>query len=284
MRTLIAVLSALYTDLVEQGITDRNPARELPRTTRRLVKPSHDPRTTPFVEKLDDVRRIYLDLPEPLNVAYAIGALAGLRTGEVFALRWPHVDLAARRIHARESVSGPLKDKDSRMVPILDGLYPGAGAVEAADGRRGAGDPLHAVGGGADQQAHSGEAPPRHAEAPRAGAVGLGWYEATRHTFASQWVLGGGSIEVLKEIMGHSSVVVTERYTHLRPDLFVDRERSTIPLALNPAAAPLRANWAEFGQREPRDASQPTDSEDKRPEWSCKPSSVPPCGGWRTFI
>src|SRR6185295_18118559 len=57
---------------------------------------------------------------------------------------------------------------------------------------------------------------------------------------------------------------VTERYTHLRPDLFADRERSTIPLTLNPAAAPLRANWAEFGQREPRNASQPTDSEDKR--------------------
>ncbi|HEY4730086.1 MAG TPA: hypothetical protein VIH41_03070 [Myxococcales bacterium] len=37
------------------------------------------PRTTPFIEKLTDVRRIYLALPEPLNVAYAMGALAGLR-------------------------------------------------------------------------------------------------------------------------------------------------------------------------------------------------------------
>ena len=31
----------------------------------------------------------------------------------------------------------------------------------------------------------------------------LTWYQATRHTFASQWVLNGGSIEKLKEIMGH---------------------------------------------------------------------------------
>ena len=104
---------------------------------------------------------------------------------------------------------------------------------------------------------------------------GLGWYEATRHTFASQWVLSGGSIEILKEILGHYSVVVTEHYTHLRPDLFADQERSTIPLALNPQTAPSRANWAEFGQGEPRPASQPSDSEDKRPEWSCKPSSIP---------
>jgi site-specific recombinase XerD len=46
---------------------------------------------------------------------------------------------------------------------------------------------------------------------------GLGWYEATRHTFASQWVMAGRSLEELKEILGHYSVVVTERYAHLRP-------------------------------------------------------------------
>ena len=61
---------------------------------------------------------------------------------------------------------------------------------------------------------------------------GLGWYEATRHTFASQWVLSGGSIEKLKEILGHYSVVVTERYTHLRPDLFAERELDTISFDL----------------------------------------------------
>src|SRR5216684_9341342 len=82
------------------------------------------PKNTPFIERLDDVRRIFLALPEPLNVAYAIGALAGLRTGEVFALRWSHVDLVARRIHVRESINGPLKDGDSRIVPVLDALLP----------------------------------------------------------------------------------------------------------------------------------------------------------------
>jgi integrase len=88
------------------------------------MKPTHDPRTTPFIEKLADIRRIFLLLPLPLSVAYALGVLAGLRTGEIFALKWRHVDLAARRIHVRESVKGPLKDKDSRVVPILDPMLP----------------------------------------------------------------------------------------------------------------------------------------------------------------
>ncbi len=61
---------------------------------------------------------------------------------------------------------------------------------------------------------------------------GLGWYEATRHTFASQWVLAGGSIEKLKEILGHYSVVMTERYAHLKPDLFSARDMATLDLDL----------------------------------------------------
>jgi integrase len=117
IRVFVAILSALFTDLIERGVAQANPARGLPRSIMRLMRPTHDPRTTPFIERLEDVRRIHLALPSPLDVAYAIGAPAGLRTGEVFALKWSHVDLAARRIHVRGSVKGPLKDEDSRMVP-----------------------------------------------------------------------------------------------------------------------------------------------------------------------
>src|SRR5437899_8211603 len=99
-------------------------ARGLPKSLMRLIRPTHGPKKTPFIERLDDVRRIFLALPEPLNVAYAIGALAGLRTGEVFALRWTHLDRAARRIHVRESVNGPPEANDSRIVPVLDALLP----------------------------------------------------------------------------------------------------------------------------------------------------------------
>jgi integrase len=52
----------------------------------------------------------------------------------------------------------------------------------------------------------------------------LTFYEAGRHTFASHWVLAGGSIAMLREILGHSTVKVTERYAHLRPDLFPAQE------------------------------------------------------------
>ncbi len=131
--------------------------------------------------KLADVRRIYLPLPEPLNVAYALGALAGLRTGEVFALRSLHVHLQARRIHVRESVKGPLKDKDSRAVPILDRLLPVRADWKLRTGGEGrAIPPLRCD--GQNRQAHAGHLPPAGARRARPLARGapLGHHRALR--------------------------------------------------------------------------------------------------------
>src|SRR5207244_13169018 len=123
VRILVALLSAIFVDLTERGLAKSNPGRGLPRSVMRLIRPIHDPKTTPFIEKLEDVRRIFLALREPLNVAYALGAFAGLRSGEIVALKWEHVDLKTRRIHVREGENGRLKDEESRIAHILVELH-----------------------------------------------------------------------------------------------------------------------------------------------------------------
>jgi hypothetical protein len=220
----------------------------------RLIRPTHDPKKTPFTERLEDVRRIFLALAEPLNIAYAIGALGGLRTGEVFALRWSHVDLAARRIHVRESIKGPLKDGDSRIVPVLDALLPILTEWKLKSG--GAGriiPPMRCDGKKIDK------ATPGNYLRVALGQLeltqpGLGWYEATRHAFASQWVLAGNSIEKLSAILGHYSVVMTERYAHLRPELFTQPDLATIAIDVRPSGAKV----AEVGHRMATNPANPT--------------------------
>ncbi len=39
-----------------------------------------------------------------------------------------------------------------------------------------------------------------------------------RHTFASNFLMGGGNIYDLQKILGHSTIQVTERYAHLTQD------------------------------------------------------------------
>lgn len=46
-----------------------------------------------------------------------------------------------------------------------------------------------------------------------------------RHTFASHFMQNGGNILTLQKILGHSTVVVTMRYSHLAPEHLVDAVR-----------------------------------------------------------
>ncbi len=39
-----------------------------------------------------------------------------------------------------------------------------------------------------------------------------------RHTFASHFMINGGNIMTLQKILGHSSITMTMRYSHLAPD------------------------------------------------------------------
>lgn len=225
VRLLVRLVSTLYSDLIDDRKATKNPARMLPKKTRVLFKPTYDPKKTPFVEKKEGIARLYRALPPPINVAYAISALAGLRPGEVRALKWANVDLSGRRIYVRESVNGPTKDKDSREAPIVPSLHELLTEWKAKNPtpyrdlvcpplrtstRRFLDD--HTIGKFIKKACKKAKLPE------------LTYYEAGRHTFASQWVLHGGAIEKLREILGHSTVLVTERYAHLKPELFEEAD------------------------------------------------------------
>jgi integrase len=225
----VRLLSVFFADLVERGFVEVNPVRALPRSTRRLFKNAHDPRTTPFLERQEDIAALYRALPQPHATVYAVGVLAGLRPGETLALEWGDVDLAARRLTVRRQVRsgrvGPPKNGRPRFVPIADALATilaewklGTGAtgqlfrpaVPTRGGRRGA--PSRFLG------AETVGAHLRTALAACKLPDTLSLYHCTRHTYASQFVAAGGSIQKLKAILGHASVTTTERYAHLAPE------------------------------------------------------------------
>ena len=64
----------------------------------------------------------------------------------------------------------------------------------------------------------------------------LTWYQCTRHTFASQWVMANGSIEKLAAVLGHSSTEVTRRYAHLRPENLPEADRHLLDVDLGQPA------------------------------------------------
>jgi integrase len=141
----------------------------------------------------------------------------------------------------QDSKLGPLKDDESRIVPIQSALAPLLAARMLEVGSRGLLFPTTQRRGGGRARR-----PPTFIQPHTVGKVWkaartavrlppLTWYQATRHTGASHWVMTGGNLGTLSAILGHSTTWVTEHYAHLVPGRFSaeDYERLSVgsPLA-----------------------------------------------------
>ena len=179
----------------------------------------------PFLKRKEDVAAVFQALPRPINIVYALGALAGLRPGEAVALEWEAVDFDAGLIlvrrQLREGRLGVPKSGKEREVPIV----PSLSVVLKAWRRK---NPKAELVAPSLRKSKSGKTKflnwrtiknAMKQALKKCGLRPMTFYQAGRHTFASQWVLSGNSIYRLKEIMGHSSVQVTERYAHLTNQL-----------------------------------------------------------------
>src|ERR1017187_646648 len=242
---LIRVLSTFFSDIVEQGHVAVNPISALPRSTRKLYRSDKDPRDTPFLERLEDVRRVFLALPEPTNVAFACGAFLGVRTSECLGLTWENIDLVNRRVYVRQQAHhgrlGPLKDNESRVVPLQDALLPILTAWKLKTGGTGLlFNPANPDRGGrpelgSDPTFVRPQTLHRHLRnaLKACGLPELSWYQCTRHVMASHWAMAGRNIAKLQAILGHSSIVTTQRYAHLARGLFDDSELNAMAVDLS---------------------------------------------------
>jgi integrase len=173
---------------------------------------------------------------------WACAFYAGLRRGELRALRWSHVDLDARVIHVSsgwDAIEGEQDTKSAagkRRVPILDPLATELTAHKTHTGRDG--DTL--VFGRTTTEPFNPETVRRNALAA------WGWKEAAnpepsgspkvihmkvradalepitlheaRHTCASLLIAAGVNAKALSVIMGHSTISMTfDTYGHLMP-------------------------------------------------------------------
>jgi integrase len=219
VRNCILLLSSLFTDLVEQGLAPRNPVRAVPRAVKRLYRRAHDPRTTPFLERVEDIVRLRNELREPLRSLFSVAVKSGLRPGELVALHWEDVRSNMRLLHVQRrwrlnKIDTPKSGK-GRTVPVSPGL------AEILRGLRPAGaacGPIFRPTGRSQYIDLGSLRETWQGAVARAGLAPITFYQATRHTFASQWVLAGRPIEQLSAILGHSSVTVTEVYAHLKPE------------------------------------------------------------------
>lgn len=147
------------------------------------------------------------------NTLIRLALRTGMRVGEVLALDWTDIDLEHRVITVRRSYShgflSSTKSRKIRHIPIADDLLDDLSAVRCSS------RPLVAESGGLVKYDVARRALLR--ACARAGVRPVGWH-VLRHTFASHLVIGGVPLSAVQMLLGHASIVTTQRYTHLAPN------------------------------------------------------------------
>ncbi len=214
IRNSIKPLQALYRRARAREGLAVNPTRD-------LELPAPNPKEVEIVAP--DVAAQLLDvLPAGDRALWATALYAGLRYGELRALRWSGVDLAGGSIRVTESwdpKAGAIapKTKNSQRTTPLPGLLRDC-LMEA---RMAAGEPCADALVFGDATGKPFQAVTIYRRADRAWeAQSLGHLRLhqARHTYASFMIAAGVNAKALSAFMGHSSIKVTfDLYGHLMP-------------------------------------------------------------------
>jgi integrase len=139
---------------------------------------------------------------------------AGLRQGEMIALKWGDVDLVAGTLTVRRSswrgLVGTPKSGRDRKIPLTVRL---ASALRACRHLRS--DLVFCHQDGSPITRSIVAATLRHA-CKRAGLRVIGSH-VLRHTFCSHLAMRGAAPKAIQELVGHSTLSMTLRYMHLAP-------------------------------------------------------------------
>ena len=195
----LAMLKAMFNKGMEWGVAIENPVAGIKRLRENGSR-------TRFLDS-EEIRRLLDAATDEFHPILMTAIHTGMRRGEILNLRWSDVDFKNRIVTVQESKSGR-----KRMIPIDDSLYETLRVLPSRF-----------------QKGYVFPSPVNPGK-PRFDLVRQ-WRNVTgkiqlenvrfhdlRHTFASHLVMNGVDIKTVQELLGHSSLTMTMRYSHLAPD------------------------------------------------------------------
>ena len=212
VRNSILPLRAIFRRAIARSQVVQNPTLDL---SLPAVRGGRD-----RVARPEEARSLINAVSAGDRALWATALYAGLRRGELQALRWSEIDWEAGLIRVERSwdpKAGPIEPKSragKRRVPLVKPLRTELAARRLRQGGGGEGLVL----GRGEKPFAPGAATRRARKAwSDAGLEPIGLHEC-RHTYAAHMIAAGVNAKALSTYMGHSSITITlDRYGHLMP-------------------------------------------------------------------
>jgi integrase len=192
-------------------------AEEVEALARALADGQHREASTNDVSEQEREARSAEDQQDAEMVR--VSAYAGLRLGELLALRWRDVDFAGSRLTVGRALSAGVetstKSRRVRQVPMPDQAAAALDRLSRRENFTGPGERVFCGPLGRTLDASALRRRYRKAQAT-AGLAPLRWHDL-RHSYGSLLAAAGVDLVKIKSAMGHSNIATTERYLHARP-------------------------------------------------------------------
>ena len=214
LNTEIRILSHFFNYCIEKGIIDKNPTRG--------VKKLKEIKREIYLSPEEQERLVACAAPHLRNII-TFAALTGLRSGDVFGLKWTDIDLGSGI--CRVFVS---KTKQRKVMPLADE------AVKMLKGMIRDGEYIFTYKGKAIKSIKTSFATAKK-KAGLADRQGLTPHSC-RHIFVTRMWEAGADDATIRAATLHMSAEMSARYRHLSPDGLRLRE------ALNKGAEKHKAN------------------------------------------
>lgn len=213
-----AVLHKLYNDAKRQGLVPFNPV------SNALVWKERQ-QTFDYWQTMEECLAYLEHAETEYSSFYVFAVLAlntGARVGELIALHNQDVDLRNRRIHIfkiKEYRNGEIckrtKGGGDRWLGMNDEVYQVLVKHRQSSKFNGPNDfVIHELDG---KSVDASTVRRRHWRVCKKAGLRKLRVHDLRHTFASHFVMNGGSLHDLQALLGHSSPTMTQRYAHLAP-------------------------------------------------------------------
>lgn len=183
--------------------------------TTQVKKPKYDNKKIRFLSQ-DEAHILLNNLKNASQQMHDMSLLAlhcGLRAGEIFSLTWKDVDLDHGLITLLDTKSGKTRvlsiTNDIKFIFEKKGPGPMSELVFQARGGGKIKKISKSFSRAVEDAGFNDGIDDRRQKVT---------FHTLRHTFASWLVMEGISLYEVKELLGHASLTMTERYSHLAPD------------------------------------------------------------------
>ena len=209
VKHVIVIIRQVYNKAIAWKLWEGTPP------TRGFSMPKLNNKRQRFLSR-DEAKSLLETIKKKSETQYEMGLISlhtGMRASEVFALLWGHVDLDRGVIHVADPKGGAARD--AYMTKTLKTLF------------------------AAKKEGKPSELIYQNRDGKPFGEVSKTWlrtiqklglnkgiedrrqkvsFHTLRHTFASWLAIQGTPILEIKELLGHATLAMTERYAHLIPD------------------------------------------------------------------